>query len=203
MKQRSRKDSNGRSPIQSLIRCIRPPVLKRISINYNLITLIMFITISFEGKIYSCDCRRLIKDDKKEKEGTGSVIFATTDQSGQIVVSQVDLSMNKKNKVSAKFKEVEKIHLASAWSMAVELSPSTKYIGNGGLDNLCSIYEKNDQGKYTFFGQLQGHNGYLSCIRWIEHGIDKENLVLTCSGDSSVRLWDIETIVFELYSSYY
>eukprot|EP00957_Ditylum_brightwellii_P048971 3715883-Ditylum_brightwellii.AAC.1 len=57
----------------------------------------------------------------------------------------------------------------------------------GGLDNLCSVYNLNQQPQQSkAMKELAAHDGYLSCCRFID-----ETRILTSSGDSSLILWDI------------
>jgi len=87
------------------------------------------------------------------------------------------------------------IPLSSAWVMTVAYSPAGTFVACGGLDNICSGYklekhgipdEKQDAVAPDF--ELQHHDGYLSCCRFLSDGE-----MLTCSGDSVCILWDIRT----------
>jgi len=76
----------------------------------------------------------------------------------------------------------------------------------GGLDNLCSIYKTTQPQvaraacelagyDYDYLGMLLNlsyyknyrHDGYLSCCRFLD-----DARILTTSGDSTCRLWDID-----------
>jgi len=49
----------------------------------------------------------------------------------------------------------------------------------GGLDNICSIYSlKTREGNVRVSRELSGHNGYLSCCRFLD-----DNQIVTSSGD--------------------
>jgi len=87
------------------------------------------------------------------------------------------------------------VPLSSAWVMTVAYSPTGAYVACGGLDNICSGYkldshgipdEKQEAAVPNF--ELQHHDGYLSCCRFISDGE-----MLTSSGDSLCILWDIKT----------
>lgn len=54
---------------------------------------------------------------------------------------------------------------------------------SGGLDNMCSIYEIGAERAHV---ELQGHDGYLSCCRFVE-----PHTILTASGDSTCIFWDV------------
>jgi len=82
------------------------------------------------------------------------------------------------------------IPLRSAWVMTCAYSPQGTFVGSGGLDNLCSIFNIKDSVGWELkqpHRELQRHEGYLSCCRFVD-----ENHILTASGDASCLLWDIE-----------
>lgn len=71
------------------------------------------------------------------------------------------------------------ISLRSSWVMTCAYSPSGSFVACGGLDNTCSIYSlKNLKSNQRASQELCGHNGFLSCCRFID---DKQ--IITCSGD--------------------
>lgn len=85
--------------------------------------------------------------------------------------------------------KVHAIPLRSSWVMTCTYAPSGNFVACGGLDNLCSIYSlKTKEGNVKVTRELAGHNGYLSCCRFLS---DKQ--ILTSSGDTTCALWDIET----------
>lgn len=45
-------------------------------------------------------------------------------------------------------------------------------------------------GTHTTIGQLTDHEGYISCARFRD-----DNELLTCSGDASIMVWDVEANV--------
>jgi len=70
-------------------------------------------------------------------------------------------------------------------------------VAAGGLDNTISIYKvaslaaRPENGKATpLYGELIGHEGYISSIRFFEGG----KSVVTSSGDGSLILWDTESL---------
>jgi len=99
------------------------------------------------------------------------------------------------------------IPLSSAWVMSVAYSPTGNFVACGGLDNICSGFllerhkipdETQDAATPDF--ELQHHDGYLSCCRFLS-----DTQMLTSSGDSLCILWDITTqkplTVFEGHES--
>ena len=89
--------------------------------------------------------------------------------------------------------KVHAIPLRSAWVMTCAFEQSkNELIACGGLDNLCSIYRLNLDGPQVTRAEkeLSGHDGYLSCCRFI--GPEK---IVTSSGDSTVILWDVVSVL--------
>ncbi|TQN72753.1 Guanine nucleotide-binding protein subunit beta, partial [Colletotrichum shisoi] len=86
--------------------------------------------------------------------------------------------------------KVHAIPLRSSWVMTCAYAPSGNYVACGGLDNICSIYNLNQQreGPTRVARELSGHAGYLSCCRFIN-----DRSILTSSGDMTCMKWDIET----------
>lgn len=98
--------------------------------------------------------------------------------------------------------KVEAVPLRSSWVMTCAYSPSGKMVACGGLDNICSIFRLNSakdtpsssapdptrRNDTSAAVELQYHEGYLSCCRFLD---DRE--ILTSSGDSTSILWDVET----------
>lgn len=91
------------------------------------------------------------------------------------------------------------ISLRSSWVMTCAFAPSGGMVASGGLDNICTIYrlgspgaaadeEDEEDGGTVVHAELNGHEGYLSCCRFVD---DSE--MLTSSGDSTCLLWDIAT----------
>eukprot|EP01083_Nonionella_stella_P039003 106066_1 len=88
------------------------------------------------------------------------------------------------------------IPLKSAWVMTCAYSPSGVYVTCGGLDNRVSIYRlneysqsygTNDSKKIKPYVELEQHEGYISCIRFLD-----DSHIISSSGDSTLLLWDIE-----------
>jgi guanine nucleotide-binding protein G(I)/G(S)/G(T) subunit beta-1 len=84
------------------------------------------------------------------------------------------------------------ITLRSAWVMTCAFEPTqNNLVACGGLDNNCSIYslESSSSGFSSVTRttkELIGHEGYLSCCRFLDEGN-----MLTSSGDSTCGFWDI------------
>eukprot|EP00484_Ammonia_sp_Unknown_P026564 CAMPEP_0197031686 /NCGR_PEP_ID=MMETSP1384-20130603/10615_1 /TAXON_ID=29189 /ORGANISM="Ammonia sp." /LENGTH=363 /DNA_ID=CAMNT_0042461249 /DNA_START=95 /DNA_END=1186 /DNA_ORIENTATION=- len=105
--------------------------------------------------------------------------LVSASQDGKLLVWNVN-STNKK----------VAIPLRSAWVMTCAYSPNLTYVASGGLDNLCSVFNIKDSVGWeqsTPHRELQQHEGYLSCCRFVS-----ENQIITSSGDASCILWDIE-----------
>jgi len=88
--------------------------------------------------------------------------------------------------------KIHAIPLRSSWVMTCAYSPSGDLVACGGLDNLCSVYKlpsnkDNTTAQQKTYGELAQHEGYLSCCRFI-----RDDEIVTCSGDSTCILWDIE-----------
>lgn len=82
------------------------------------------------------------------------------------------------------------IPLKSSFVMTCAFEPSGRYVACGGLDNVCTIYNIHEQGpdeQVKIVRELSGHNGYLSCCRFIN-----DRQIITSSGDTTCALWDIE-----------
>jgi guanine nucleotide-binding protein G(I)/G(S)/G(T) subunit beta-1 len=81
------------------------------------------------------------------------------------------------------------IPLRSSWVMTCAFEQSqSNMVACGGLDNLCSIYQLGPNPVTRAWKELNGHEGYLSCCRFLG-----EKKILTSSGDSTCKFWDIET----------
>jgi len=84
------------------------------------------------------------------------------------------------------------IPLRHGWVMTVDVSPSGRFVASGGLDNLCSVFDIQDQLGWATemtrpYRELQQHEGYVSCARFTD-----DEHILTASGDANCILWDIE-----------
>lgn len=79
------------------------------------------------------------------------------------------------------------IPLRSSWVMTCAYSPSSNFVACGGLDNICSVYSLKTKEVVKTACELNAHTGYLSCCRFLS---DRE--ILTCSGDMTCILWDVE-----------
>jgi guanine nucleotide-binding protein G(I)/G(S)/G(T) subunit beta-1 len=84
--------------------------------------------------------------------------------------------------------KLQAIPLRSSWVMTCAFEQSKcGMVACGGLDNLCTVYQLNQQQVIRSFRELAAHDGYLSCCRFVS-----ENSILTASGDQTCMLWDIE-----------
>jgi guanine nucleotide-binding protein G(I)/G(S)/G(T) subunit beta-1 len=87
------------------------------------------------------------------------------------------------------------IPLRSSWVMTCAYSESGHFVACGGLDNVCSVYNVNDEDATAgdtnrkSYAELQQHEGYLSCCRFLKN----DNQIITSSGDTHCILWDVET----------
>jgi guanine nucleotide-binding protein G(I)/G(S)/G(T) subunit beta-1 len=84
------------------------------------------------------------------------------------------------------------ISLRSSWVMTCAYAPSGNLAACGGLDNAATVYKLPDrlvkqETKNVIVAELQQHEGYLSCCRFI----DDYNMV-TASGDRTCILWDLQ-----------
>lgn len=90
------------------------------------------------------------------------------------------------------------ITLHSSWVMTCSYSPTGRLVASGGLDNICSIYDlskvdqamestKNGIPEIHPHKELVSHIGFIAGAKFIS---DAE--VLTCSGDTTSILWDVE-----------
>eukprot|EP00041_Stephanoeca_diplocostata_P007318 m.102625 g.102625 ORF g.102625 m.102625 type:complete len:412 (-) comp16825_c0_seq2:158-1393(-) len=80
------------------------------------------------------------------------------------------------------------INLRSSWVMTCAYSPSGSSVACGGLDNVVSIYNIDQQARDpgAVAQELGGHAGYISCCRFIS-----DEQMVTSSGDMSCGLFDI------------
>jgi guanine nucleotide-binding protein G(I)/G(S)/G(T) subunit beta-1 len=117
------------------------------------------------AKIYAmhwaCDKRRLV----------------SASQDGKLIVWDA-FSTNK----------IYAIPLRSSWVMTCAYAPSGNFVACGGLDNICTIYNiKTAEGNVKVARELNAHNGYLSCCRFLS-----DRQIITSSGDMTCLLWDID-----------
>lgn len=82
--------------------------------------------------------------------------------------------------------KVQSIHLKSSYVMSVGVEQSKgNLIACGGLDNLCTVYPRNNPKNCV---EMASHEGFLSCCRFLS-----EQQLVTSSGDSTCILWDVTT----------
>jgi len=76
--------------------------------------------------------------------------------------------------------------LKSSYVMSVGIEQKAgNLVACGGLDNLCTIYPRNNPEKAV---EMASHDGFLSCCRFLS-----PEEILTSSGDSTCIRWDITT----------
>ena len=122
------------------------------------------------GKVYALHWA--VNDESAGVRDGGSLKLVSASQDGKLVVWN-GMSTNK----------IHAIPLRSPWVMTCAYEPTKgNMVACGGLNNLCSIYKLSDGGGAPAV-ELAGHDGYLSCCRFID-----ERSVLTSSGDSSCIL---------------
>jgi len=83
--------------------------------------------------------------------------------------------------------KINAIPLRCSWVMTCAFAPSGSLVASGGLDNVCSVYKLDKETITKPTKELSAHNGYLSCCRFLN-----DRQILTCSGDGTCMLWDIE-----------
>ncbi|KAJ8659713.1 hypothetical protein O0I10_004695 [Lichtheimia ornata] len=80
------------------------------------------------------------------------------------------------------------IPLRSSWVMTCAYSPSGRFVACGGLDNLCSVYNiSTRQGPSRPARELMGHQGYLTCCRFLD-----DTKIVSSGGDHTCILWDVD-----------
>lgn len=82
--------------------------------------------------------------------------------------------------------KVNMFDLASNWLMTCAMSSSGNLVASGGLDNTCTIHAT-AEGK-SEPQKLVDHAGYLSGAAFLD-----DQKVITSSGDSTCKLWDIDS----------
>lgn len=110
-----------------------------------------------------------------------SPLLVSASQDGKLIVWDGSTSHKK-----------QAVPLRSSWVMTCAFEgKNNRLLACGGLDNLCSIYERSTEDGAASSVQrakmeLSQHDGYLSCCRFID-----ENEIVTSSGDSTCILWDL------------
>lgn len=91
--------------------------------------------------------------------------------------------------------QMHAIPLRSSWVMTCAYAPTCSFVACGGLDNVCTVYSlKSRDGNVKAVAELVGHNGYLSCCRFLD-----DHQIVTASGDNT-WLWSIFFDVLLKYS---
>jgi guanine nucleotide-binding protein G(I)/G(S)/G(T) subunit beta-1 len=103
--------------------------------------------------------------------------MASASQDGKLIIWDASLNI-----------KIQAIPLRSSWVMTCAFEQSTNsLVACGGLDNICTIYKLNQAQVTRSHRELSGHDGYLSSCRFIS-----TSDILTCSGDTTCMLWDVE-----------
>lgn len=76
------------------------------------------------------------------------------------------------------------VSLRSSWVMTCALSDDGTLVASGGLDNMCTVHAV---ATGDIVQELTGHTGFLSGCRFVDN-----KRVVTCSGDATAMLWDID-----------
>ncbi|ETO06311.1 guanine nucleotide-binding protein beta subunit [Reticulomyxa filosa] len=86
------------------------------------------------------------------------------------------------------------ISFPNPWIVSCAFSPGGNFIASGASSGICTICDVSDLNspeakpvETQIKCELIGHNGYLSCCKFID-----ENTIITTSGDSTVGCWNIE-----------
>ena len=82
------------------------------------------------------------------------------------------------------------VPLKSSWVMTCAIEKTTdSVVASGGLDNVCTLHSVSAGAVSAArpLMELQGHDGYLSCCRFVD-----ARTILTSSGDSTCISWDVE-----------
>ncbi|KAL9902849.1 actin-interacting protein 1 isoform X3 [Glossina fuscipes] len=85
-----------------------------------------------------------------------------------------------------KFKMTKQDH--SRFVQAVRYSPDGKYFASAGFDGKVFLYDGTTSDLVGEFGN-PAHKGGVYAVAWKSDGTQ----LLTCSGDKTCRLWDVET----------
>lgn len=111
--------------------------------------------------------------------GSEEDLFLSASQDGKLIVWNA-LTTNKLNA----------INLEDNWVMTCAFEQSqNQLLATGGLKNTCYIYQQREYQpgqQVRPSAELVGHDGYISCCRFIS-----PQQVITSSGDATCRLWDV------------
>jgi guanine nucleotide-binding protein G(I)/G(S)/G(T) subunit beta-1 len=105
-------------------------------------------------------------------------MFASTGKDGQLVLWN---AMTKRR--------LQTISPKTQWLMTCAYERgNNRLVATGGADKICFVYVTGQAGVVRPSAELKGHDGYLSQCRFVD-----ERDIITTSGDSTARLWDVST----------
>lgn len=132
----------------------------------------MTIHVGHTGKVYSIDWQ----------ENAPNVV--TAGQDGNLLIW--DAMKQTKKQV---------VFLESPWVMTASYHPKGTMVASAGLDNTVTVYktlaageEQKMERPSPYLRKLEAHSGYVPCIKFLG-----DRRLLTCSGDMTAILWDLET----------
>lgn len=83
------------------------------------------------------------------------------------------------------------VPLKVIWAMTVAFDPLAQHmVACGGLDNSCSLYSLRSGERIV---EMEGHEGYVSSVKFPSAGGTPSGHILTASGDSTIIVWDART----------
>jgi len=104
-------------------------------------------------------------------------ILASASQDGKLLVWNAITTL-----------KMNALTLPSNWVMTCGIAPSGEVVASGGLDNICSVWLIKGQNPQKVTRELSGHDGFLSCCRFIDN-----RQIVKSSGDHTCALWDVDT----------
>lgn len=85
------------------------------------------------------------------------------------------------------------VDLVNGWVMTCgyDQTQNPRFVASGGLDNACTVFDISGESPIvrTPEAVLTGHDGYLSCCRFIQD----PGTIVTSSGDTTCVVWDIRS----------
>ncbi|CAF4341019.1 unnamed protein product, partial [Adineta steineri] len=107
--------------------------------------------------------------------------MVSTSQDGKLIVWDA-FTTNKEHAIT----------MPTTWVLACAYSPSATTVACGGLDNKLTIYPLNsDDDANKHKKVVATHANYISSCKFMH----SDQQLLTASGDSTAKLWDVESSV--------